>query len=127
MSDIKETLFDIPVTSSRAAMDRVVNDGGGVIRFAPSWVPRAFCSPGRRLRLHPDDYYPFAKGRGGIDERWLGSAIRADNGPQTGPYEGLSLTVDPRAIALSVRGCGGVGFEVRHAERGDGAGTAQPR
>ena len=32
-----------------------------------------------------------------------------------------------RAIALSVRGCGGVGFEVRHAERGDGAGTAQPR
>jgi len=95
VSDIKETLFDIPVTSSRAAMDRVVNDGGGVIRFAPSWVPRAFCSPGRRLRLHPDDYYPFAKGRGGIDERWLGSAIRADNGPQTGPYEGLSLTVDP--------------------------------
>ena len=95
MSDIKETLFDIPVTSSRAAMDRVVNDGGSVIRFAPSWVPRAFCSPGRRLRLHPDDYYPFAKGRGGIDERWLGSAIRADNGSQTGPYEGLSLAVDP--------------------------------
>jgi len=36
-------------------------------------------------------------------------------------------TYTSRAIALSVRGCGGVGFEVRHAERGDGAGTAQPR
>ena len=33
------------------------------------------------------------------------------------------LHVLARAIALSVRGCGGVGFEVRHAERGDGAGA----
>jgi hypothetical protein len=65
-----------------------------VVRFAPAWVPRAFCTPGRRVRLHPDDYYPFGKERGGVDERWLASAIRADNGPLTGPYEGLSLVVD---------------------------------
>ena len=95
MAQIKETLFDNPVDNSDAAMDRAMADGGGVLRLAPSWVPRAFCSPGRRLRLHPDDYYPFGKGRGGIDERWLGSAIRADNGPDTAPYEGLSLVVDP--------------------------------
>jgi len=95
MGEVKETLFDIPVTSTRTAIDRVMNHGAGVIRFAPAWVPRAFCTPGRRLRLHPDDYYPFAKGRGGIDERWLGSSIHADNGPGTGPYEGLSLAVDP--------------------------------
>jgi len=34
--------------------------------------------------------------RGGIDERWLSSAVRADNGPLTGPFEGLSLVVDPQ-------------------------------
>jgi hypothetical protein len=78
-----------------SAADRALDSGGGVVRLAPAWVPRAFCTPGRRIRLHPDDYYPFGKERGGVDERWLASAIRADNGPLTGPYEGLSLVVDP--------------------------------
>lgn len=96
----KETTFNIPVDSSSDALDRVMESGDGVLRLAPAWVPRAFCTPGRRLRLHPHDYYPFEKGRGGIDERWLGSAIRADNGVGTGPYEGLSLAVDPDAAAL---------------------------
>lgn len=96
----KETTFDIPVDSSADAIERVMEHGDGVLRLAPAWVPRAFCTPGRRLRLHPDDYYPFEKGRGGIDERWLGCAIRADNGPGTGPYEGLSLAVDPDAKSL---------------------------
>ncbi len=78
-----------------SAADRVLDAGRGVVRLAPAWVPRAFCTPGRRIRLHPDDYYPFGPDRGGVDERWLSSAIRADNGPLTGPYEGLSLVVDP--------------------------------
>lgn len=89
----QETTFDLPVDDSRRAIDSVVDESRGVLRLAPAWVPRAFCTPGRRLRLHPDDYYPFGKGRGGIDERWLGSTTRADNGPGTGPYEGLSLAV----------------------------------
>lgn len=89
----KETTFDIPVDDSESAIDSVMDQSNGVLRLAPAWVPRAFCTPGRRLRLHPDDYYPFNKGRGGIDERWLGSTTRADNGPETGPYEGLSLAV----------------------------------
>ncbi|MCL2463902.1 MAG: hypothetical protein FWF28_02370, partial [Micrococcales bacterium] len=95
MSQTKETTFDIPVVSTASAIDRVLNENGGLLRFAPAWVPRAFCTPGRRLRLHPDDYYPFDKGRGGIDERWIACSIRADNGPETGPYEALSLAVDP--------------------------------
>lgn len=83
------------VTSSEQAMDRALDAGSGIVRLAPAWVPRAFCTPGRRIRLHPDDYFPFPQDRGGIDERWLASAIRADNGPMTGPHEGLSLVVEP--------------------------------
>lgn len=83
------------VEFSAAAADRALDAGGGVVRFAPAWVPREFCTPGRRVRLHPDDYYSLGKDRGGIDERWFSSAIRADNGPLTGPFEGLSLVVDP--------------------------------
>ncbi|TDE14294.1 hypothetical protein [Jiangella asiatica] len=82
------------------AAERALDAGRGIVRLAPAWVPRAFCTPGRRIRLHPDDYYPFEQGRGGIDERWLASAVRADNGPLTGPHEGLSLVVDPAGALL---------------------------
>ena len=83
------------VVSTASGMERALDSGGGIVRLAPAWVPRAFCTPGRRIRLHPDDYFPFEQTRGGIDERWFSSAVRADNGPLTGPYEGLSLVVDP--------------------------------
>jgi hypothetical protein len=53
-------------------------------------VPRAFCIPGKRLKLHPQDYYAFGAHRGGIDERWFASTTKADNGPETLPDEGLS-------------------------------------
>lgn len=88
------------VGSEASGMDRALDAGQGIVRLAPAWVPRAYCTPGRRIRLHPDDYFPFEQGRGGIDERWLASAVRADNGPKSGPYEGLSLVVDPDGGAL---------------------------
>ena len=47
--------------------------GGGILRLAPTWVPRSFLQPGRRLKLHPADYYALGAHRGGIDERWFAS------------------------------------------------------
>ncbi len=43
----------------------------GVVRFAPLWIPRTFLPPGRRLKLHPADLYPFGLEKGGICERWF--------------------------------------------------------
>jgi hypothetical protein len=83
------------IVSSAKAFDRALNAGSGVVRFAPAWVPRAFCTPGKRIRLHPDDYFALGQNRGGIDERWLASTVRADNGPLSGSHEGVSLVVDP--------------------------------
>lgn len=74
-------------------INRIVNEGKGVIRLAPNWVPRSFCRPGRRLRLHPDDYFSLGLERGGIDERWFSSTTPADNGPGTPEDEGLSYAV----------------------------------
>jgi hypothetical protein len=71
-------------------VDAALNAGDGVFRLSPTWVPRSFCIPGKRLRLHPDDYYAFGAHRGGIDERWFASTTKADNGPETNPDEGLS-------------------------------------
>lgn len=67
--------------------------GEGILRLAPTWVPRSFCIPGKRLKLHPNDLYAFGAHRGGIDERWLSSTTKADNGPLTTPDEGLSYVV----------------------------------
>jgi hypothetical protein len=67
--------------------------GQGILRLAPTWVPRAFCIPGKRIKLHPSDTYAFGAHRGGIDERWFSSTTKADNGPLTTPDEGLSYVV----------------------------------
>ncbi|MEX1307744.1 MAG: hypothetical protein AB1Z19_04380 [Eubacteriales bacterium] len=71
----------------------IFDKGKGVLKLAPTWVPRSFNEPGKRLRLHPDDYFAFGMDRGGICERWLGSVTVALNGPKTGPTEGMSYVV----------------------------------
>jgi hypothetical protein len=72
---------------------KALAQGKGILRLAPTWVPRSFCVPGRRIKLHPDDYYVLGGVRGGIDERWLSSTTPAKNGPLTGENEGLSAVV----------------------------------
>ncbi len=72
---------------------KALEQGQGILRLTPTWVPRSFCVPGRRIKLHPDDYYSLGGERGGIDERWFASTTPADNGPLTSPNEGLSFVV----------------------------------
>lgn len=83
--------METPNKTSLAA--QALEEGKGILRLAPTWVPRSFCVPGRRIKLHPDDYYVLGGVRGGIDERWLSSTTPAKNGPLTGENEGLSAVV----------------------------------
>lgn len=76
---------------ARLAAD-ALTEGGGIFRLAPNWVPRSFLQPGRRLKLHPADYYALGAERGGIDERWFGSTTPAAN-EGAPPDEGLSYCV----------------------------------
>jgi hypothetical protein len=80
-------------TGKSSLAEKALEQGNGVLRLAPTWVPRSFCVPGRRIKLHPDDYYVLGGQRGGIDERWLSSTTPAKNGPLTGENEGLSAVV----------------------------------
>ena len=64
--------------------------GEGVLRMIPVFVPRRFSKPGRRLKLHPDDYYALGTKRGGIKERWFSSVIPAMNGELAPSDEGMS-------------------------------------
>ena len=79
--------------SIKTIADNALNGGEGILRLTPTWVPRSFCIPGKRIKLHPDDYYALGGERGGLDERWFSSTTPADNGPLTSKNEGLSHIV----------------------------------
>lgn len=86
--------------------ENALEQGKGILRLAPNWVPRSFCVPGRRIKLHPDDYYVLGGERGGIDERWFSSTTPAKNGPLTGANEGLSFIVTKdgnKEVQISLR------------------------
>jgi hypothetical protein len=74
--------------SARQALEA----GEGILRLAPTWVPRVYLQPGRRLKLDSRDLYAFGAHRGGIDERWFASTTPAMNDNRT-PDEGLSYVV----------------------------------
>ena len=80
------------MSNAAALASAALSESDGILRLAPNWVPRSFLQPGRRLKLHPDDYYAYGMNRGGIDERWLGSTIEAAN-ENRNEDEGLSYCV----------------------------------
>jgi len=87
--------------SSKEIAQRALDQGKGIVRLTPTWVPRVFCVPGRRIKLHPDDYFALGGHRGGIDERWFASTTPADNGPDTSVNEGLShIVVEGETVLL---------------------------
>lgn len=67
-----------------------LKDQHGVLNLIPVFVPRRFGDAGRRLRLHPDDYFALGMARGSIKERWFSSIITCMNGELAAPDEGLS-------------------------------------
>lgn len=77
---------------SKELVEKALAGGKGIFRLAPTWVARSFCRPGKRIKLHPDDYNILGT-RGGIDERWFASTTWAENGPGTPEDEGMSYIV----------------------------------
>jgi hypothetical protein len=74
------------------AATQALEAGEGILRLAPTWVPRVYLQPGRRLKLDQRDLYAYGAHRGGIDERWFASTTPAMNENRT-PDEGLSYVV----------------------------------
>jgi hypothetical protein len=82
--------------NNEALIKKTLAAGEGVFRLNPVFVPRQFGKAGRRLKLHPDDYYALGIERGSIKERWFSSVIRAQNGPLAAADEGMSyVAVSP--------------------------------
>ena len=64
---------------AKLAAELALMKSDGILRLAPTWVPRSFLQPGKRIKLHPNDYYALGTNRGGIDERWFASTTVATN------------------------------------------------
>ncbi|MEX2191342.1 MAG: hypothetical protein WEB33_11635 [Bacteroidota bacterium] len=78
----------------RRIVERAIERYNGILPLEPAWVARDFLPTGRRLGCN-EDQYDLGE-RGGISERWLGSATEADNRIKV-PQEGLSfLALDGR-------------------------------
>jgi hypothetical protein len=90
MSTTKPAANPTKRTSVGGLLDRALNAGDGVLRLTPTWVPRSFLHPGKRIKLHPDDWYAYGAHRGGIDERWFSSTTEAANEGRVW-HEGLSF------------------------------------
>ncbi|GAB4127068.1 hypothetical protein [Thermopirellula anaerolimosa] len=60
-------------------LQEAMDAGGGLLRLIPTWVPRSFLHPGRRIKLANEDLYALGAHRGGIDERWFASTTEAAN------------------------------------------------
>ncbi len=70
-------------------LQRALDAGEGILRLTPTWVPRSFLHPGKRIKLAPADWYALGVHRGGIDERWFASTTEAMNDNRNDD-EGLS-------------------------------------
>ncbi|WAH37052.1 hypothetical protein [Alicyclobacillus dauci] len=77
------------MTNARTIRD-TFEQGHGILRLIPAFVPRKFGKAGHRLRLHPDDYYAAGMNRGAITERWFTSVTSTLNGPLAPLDEGMS-------------------------------------
>ncbi len=69
MSQVAERHVSRVTTADNVAtvLASALDAGEGLLRLTPTWVPRSFLHPGKRIRLHPDDWYAYGAERGGID------------------------------------------------------------
>ena len=64
---------------SKSVLENALKVGEGLSRLTPTWVPRFFLHPGKRIRLNPKHYFANDAERGGIDERWFASTTEFAN------------------------------------------------
>jgi hypothetical protein len=98
----KTTQTAVPHPANGTRIREVLEAGEGILRLAPTWVPRSFLMPGRRIKLAPQDVYALGAHRGGIDERWFASTTPAAN-EGAPPDEGLSYVVHEGKRAFTLR------------------------
>ncbi len=67
---------------------KTFEQGNGIFRMVPNFIPVKFGVPGRRLKIHPDDYFAYGADSGTIMERWFcainGTRVKNPKRPDQG-------------------------------------------
>ena len=63
----------------RPVLARALNAGEGLLRLPPTRISPSFLHPGKRIKLHRNEYYLYGTHRGGIDERRFANTTDAAN------------------------------------------------
>lgn len=72
---------------------KTFEEGNGIFRMVPNFIPVKFGVPGRRLKIHPDDYFKYGTKAGTIMERWLCSLNGARAKDPEYPDKGMSYCI----------------------------------
>jgi hypothetical protein len=69
------------------ALKDYLKETDGILRMVPDFIPRNSFMPGRRLRLHPDDYSYYGMELGMIEERWFCATAPVVHGVTNAPED----------------------------------------
>ena len=61
--------------ASASILDDCINEHDGVLHLLHRYAGRTFCTPGKRLRLDAQSYYPDYMNGTGLDELWMGCTV----------------------------------------------------
>lgn len=69
------------------ALKKYFKETDGILQMVPDFIPRDTFMPGRRLRLHPDDYSYYGPELGLIEERWFCATAPVVHGVKNAPED----------------------------------------
>jgi len=101
-------VIDGTAGGSAAILDDCLNSHDGVLQLLHRYAGRTFCTPGKRLRLDAQSYYPAYMNGTGLDELWMcctvpivtGVIDTRTNKPPFREGESHVLTPDGQVISL---------------------------
>jgi len=71
----QQDVIDATGGASASILDDCLNQHGGVFQLLHRYAGRTFCTPGKRLRLDAESYYPTYMNGTGLDEIWMGCTV----------------------------------------------------
>ena len=95
--------------ASDLILDDCINEHDGVLHLLHRYAGRTFCTPGKRLRLDAQSYYPDYMNGTGLDELWMGCTVPIvtgviDTRTNKAPFrEGESHVLTPNGQVISLQ------------------------
>ncbi|HBP56135.1 MAG TPA: hypothetical protein DD687_09340, partial [Verrucomicrobiales bacterium] len=105
----QQDVIDGSGSGSDSILDDCLNKHGGVLQLLHRYAGRTFCTPGKRIRLDAQSYYPDYMNGTGLDELWMCCTVPIvtgviDTRTNKAPFrEGESHVLTPNGQFISLQ------------------------